>query len=435
MDQRHWDIVVANLRVAFPEHDEAWVQAMARACFAHLGQVILELPRLVRLSPQAILERTRHHGLDNLETARALGKGVLMLSGHIGNWEWAYVVSGIIVGGAYGVARPLDWPPAEELVTFGAPCATPWCSRLAPLGRCCAFLRAMAWLGCCWTRTWTGMTASGWISSGGWPVPTRAWRCWRWPLTPVLTYHNFRAPDGSFDSYFGPQLPLIKSGYKVRTFGKIHKFTPRLWRRSSASARSSGFGCTSAGRPNLPSLAPGAKTMTSLRSSQPERILLRGTNWVGDAVMTLPACTALAQACPQAQIEVLVKPWVAAVYQASPAVSRVIVLDDQGVHAGLGGLWRLSQELKERRYDWALLWQNAFQAALIAWLAKVPVRLGYDTDARRLLLSHPVPRAPGAHPARDSLLSAYTGRGGTLREEPHRCAANIAAAPPRPGLG
>jgi heptosyltransferase-2 len=132
--------------------------------------------------------------------------------------------------------------------------------------------------------------------------------------------------------------------------------------------------------------------MKTLRAEQPRRILVRGTNWVGDAVMTLPALAALARACPQAEIEVLAKPWVAQLYQASPAVSRVITLDAKEAHAGLAGLWRLSRELKERRYDWAVLWQNAFQAAMIAWLAAVPVRLGYDSDARRLLLSHPVPR-------------------------------------------
>ncbi|MFH1033182.1 MAG: lipopolysaccharide heptosyltransferase II [Pseudomonadota bacterium] len=136
--------------------------------------------------------------------------------------------------------------------------------------------------------------------------------------------------------------------------------------------------------------------MTSLRPNQPGRILVRGTNWVGDAVMTLPACAALHEVCPQAQIEVLAKPWVAAVYEASPAVTRVITLDDKEAHAGLGGLWRLSQELKARRYDWAVLWQNALQAAVIAWLAGVPVRLGYDSDARRLLLSHAVKRTPQA---------------------------------------
>lgn len=134
--------------------------------------------------------------------------------------------------------------------------------------------------------------------------------------------------------------------------------------------------------------------MKTLRPNQPGRILVRGTNWVGDAVMTLPSLEALALACPQAQIEVLAKPWVAAVYEASPAVGRVVVFDAQGEHSRLEGMLRLVRQLKARRYDWAVLLQNALQAALIAWAAGIPVRLGYASDGRGLLLTHAVPRTP-----------------------------------------
>jgi len=159
--------------------------------------------------------------------------------------------------------------------------------------------------------------------------------------------------------------------------------------------------------------------VTSLRPNQPGRILVRGTNWVGDAVMTLPACVALASACPQAQIEVLAKPWVAAVYEASPAVSRVITLDDKQAHAGAFGLWRLSQELKARRYDWAVLLQNAFQAALLAWLARVPVRLGYASDARGPLLTHAVARTPRVRSMHETAYYLHIlAQAGLLEAEP-----------------
>ena len=132
--------------------------------------------------------------------------------------------------------------------------------------------------------------------------------------------------------------------------------------------------------------------MTPLQREQPRRILVRATNWVGDAVMTLPAVEALAQACPQAAIEVLAKPWVAPVYAASPWVSAVKHYDASGAHAGLRGRLRLAGELKSIGYDWAVLFQNAFEAALIARLAGIPVRLGYATDGRSLLLTHKAAR-------------------------------------------
>ena len=108
LDQRHGRIVLDNLRACFPEQDERWIQRTAAACFSHLGQLVLEMPRLVRLSPQAIQAQTRHHGLERLQAARAKGRGVLLLTGHLGNWEWAAVASGPLVGGACLVARPLD---------------------------------------------------------------------------------------------------------------------------------------------------------------------------------------------------------------------------------------------------------------------------------------------------------------------------------------
>src|SRR5258708_26333286 len=46
--------------------------------------------------------------------------------------------------------------------------------------------------------------------------------------------------------------------------------------------------------------------------------------------------------------------------------------------------------LRRRKFDCAILLQNAFEAALIAWLARIPVRIGYDRDGRRLLLTKAV---------------------------------------------
>jgi heptosyltransferase-2 len=128
--------------------------------------------------------------------------------------------------------------------------------------------------------------------------------------------------------------------------------------------------------------------MRRLDPAAPRRILLRATNWVGDAVMTLPALAAMHAACPQAEIEVMARPWAAAVYGAQPGVSRVLAYDKQGEHAGAGGMLALARRLRARSYDWAVLLQNAFEAAAIAWLARIPVRLGYSRDGRGLLLTH-----------------------------------------------
>lgn len=123
-----------------------------------------------------------------------------------------------------------------------------------------------------------------------------------------------------------------------------------------------------------------------------ERILIRGTNWIGDVVMSLPAVSSVRRTFPHARISVLAKPWVADLYRSCPDVDDVIVFQSPGRHDGVGGKVCLTDELRGERFDLALLLQNAIEAALIAWRARIPLRAGYDSDWRGLLLTHSVHR-------------------------------------------
>ena len=110
--------------------------------------------------------------------------------------------------------------------------------------------------------------------------------------------------------------------------------------------------------------------------------------------MTTPALAGLKKNFPQARISVLCTGWVAPIFTEHPAVAEVIIFDRENRHRGLSGLWRLTRELKKRRFDMAVLFQNAFEAALLAWLARTPLRLGYNTDARGPLLNRAVRLRP-----------------------------------------
>ena len=124
-------------------------------------------------------------------------------------------------------------------------------------------------------------------------------------------------------------------------------------------------------------------------------ILVRGTNWIGDVIMSLPAITALRESCPQARITVLAKPWVADVYELCGDVDDVMIFRSPGIHDGIAGKVRLARELQSRNFDVAILLQNAIEAAIITALARIPLRAGYNTDGRGLLLTHPVRRKRG----------------------------------------
>lgn len=121
-----------------------------------------------------------------------------------------------------------------------------------------------------------------------------------------------------------------------------------------------------------------------------KRILVRGPNWLGDAVMCEPALRGLRKLFPDAQIALLVKPAVADLFVRHPALTRVLTYDIKGRHAGLSGKWALAGQLRRQGFDLAVLFQNAFEAAFLTFLAGVPRRYGYATDGRSLLLSDPV---------------------------------------------
>ncbi|RJP25641.1 MAG: lipopolysaccharide heptosyltransferase II [Deltaproteobacteria bacterium] len=129
-------------------------------------------------------------------------------------------------------------------------------------------------------------------------------------------------------------------------------------------------------------------------SDTPGSLLVRATNWLGDAVMTTPALRALRTACPRARISLLAKPLVAEMFLHHPDVDEVIVYERPGGHDGVFGRMRMASTLRRRRFDAAILLQNAFDAALLSFLAGIPARAGYATDGRRALLTDPVPLTP-----------------------------------------
>ncbi len=130
-------------------------------------------------------------------------------------------------------------------------------------------------------------------------------------------------------------------------------------------------------------------------------MLVRATNWLGDAVMTTPALAGVRESLPDARIVLLARPLVAELFRHHPDVDEVIVYERPGCHEGVFGRLRLTRELRRRRFDGALLLQNAFDAAMIAFLGRIPERAGYPTDARRILLTLPVPLPPGIRERHD----------------------------------
>jgi heptosyltransferase-2 len=125
-------------------------------------------------------------------------------------------------------------------------------------------------------------------------------------------------------------------------------------------------------------------------------ILVRQVNWVGDAILTLPALAALRRRFPQAEISLLGRPWVTGLFADQPVANRVIAYQSDGAHRGLLGRWALARDLRRKRFDLAVLFPNSVDAAVVPWLAGIPRRVGTPTECRRLLLTHPAHETLGS---------------------------------------
>ena len=131
------------------------------------------------------------------------------------------------------------------------------------------------------------------------------------------------------------------------------------------------------------------------------KILVRATNWIGDAIMSIPALWAIRRRSPEAEITILGPAAVADLYGGQDFANRVMRLTGNLKNPIVAE--RQSRALRSERFDCAVLLQNAFSAAWLAWRAKIPERIGYTRDARGLLLTRAiaVPK-PGEIPAHES---------------------------------
>src|ERR1051326_2244290 len=114
------------------------------------------------------------------------------------------------------------------------------------------------------------------------------------------------------------------------------------------------------------------------------KILIRGPNWVGDSVLAVPAMKAVRQQFPNAEITLLVRPWVAGLFASAPFVDQ---LWREPRPTGISDWKRITREIRNRQFDVAILLPNSFESALMMFLGRVPVRIGYATDGRGLLLT------------------------------------------------
>jgi heptosyltransferase-2 len=119
----------------------------------------------------------------------------------------------------------------------------------------------------------------------------------------------------------------------------------------------------------------------------PDKIIVRIPNWVGDVVMATPALRSLRAGFPETELVLLGKPHLFPILHGAPWHDRVIPFRPDGSFYP----WRLGRRLREEHFQLALVLPNSFSSALVMWAAKIPRRVGYNLDLRGILLTDPLP--------------------------------------------
>jgi len=166
------------------------------------------------------------------------------------------------------------------------------------------------------------------------------------------------------------------------------------------------------------------------RSGAPS-LLVRFPNWLGDAVLALPALRAIRRTLPAARLTVLARPSGAGAAALSGDADAFLPLGPG--HGGAAGKAALVRELRRARFDGAVLLQNAFEAGLLAFLAGIPLRGGYPTDLRGVLLTHPVPVPREGNHQVGYYLGAVRALGFGAEADPVPRLAPSPWSPPAPG--
>jgi heptosyltransferase-2 len=130
---------------------------------------------------------------------------------------------------------------------------------------------------------------------------------------------------------------------------------------------------------------------------QPRRMLVVAPNWLGDAVMALPAIADIHRTFPSVHLIVAARGPVAGLFKLSPAVDEVVTLQWHGQWWRRDRLAADAARLRALGAEVGILLPNSFATAWLLKRSAIPSRWGYDTDMRRPLLSRAVRRPKGLH--------------------------------------
>ena len=387
-----------NVAIAFgDEKPPRELRRLVRRHFQRLGANLLCSVKLTRMPPEKILQRVKVENIESMDSRFRAGIPVVLVLSHLGIWELFAQLMPKFVGYVRNASvyqrlgnrfidahvrrtrsrtglelfdRKDGFQPVIDLLRSGGGVGvlsdqhagdhglwTPFFGRLASTSPLPALLAK---------RTRAALIAAGVYTTG----PAR----WR-----VVFTERFDQTGASVAELTSSINQVIEQ--QIRRAPEDWFWVHNRWKTP---------------QPNflLPRykrgvyLPPGV----SAHNLKPFRILVRSSNWLGDAVMSAPAVRAIKNGRPDAQVTIVAPTKIAPMWKLVSEVDAIIPISSRS-------LLRSVRSIRRRaHFDAAILFPNSLRVALESWLSGIPRTVGYRGNWRRWLLNQTVPetRKPGA---------------------------------------
>jgi len=394
---RYRQVVHRNLFIAFgKEKSESEIRAMTFGHFRRLGANLLGAARFFTADEATVRKHTTLENREILLQAQARGKGVVLMISHIGNWELFAQASFYVPEVRFGtVFQKVHNRYVNGLIDqYRRRLGVQTFDRKTGLAAAASFLRSGGVLGILidqhagpsgiWTPLFGKLTSSSPLAAslavrtGAAVVPVAIYTAgpaeWRICIRPEIANQNKSTEHLTAEMNHVLEAQIRESPldwFWVHNRWKL-PYPEFLLARSKRGVY----------------LPPGVAGS----SLDPLRVVIRSSNWLGDAVMNVPAVRAVKVSRPDLHLAVLTPQKLADMWEQVEEVDEVLALDDSS------SVFQAARLLREK-FDVAIVLPNSFRTAVEVFLAQIPRRVGLPGHHRKWLLNQiPKPRKSGKHP-------------------------------------
>jgi len=376
-----------NVAIAFAnEKSPRELHRLVRRHFQRLGANLLCSAKLTRMSPDKILQRIKIENIESMDSRFRAGVPVVLVLSHLGTWELFAQLMPKFVGYVRNASvyqklgnpfidehvrrtrsqaglelfdRQAGFEPVVELLRSGGGVGVLSDQHAGDHGLWAPFIGRLASTsplpGLLAKRTRAALIAAGVYTTG-----PASWR--------MVFTDRFDQPGASVAALTSMINEVIEQ--QIRVAPEDWFWVHNRWKTPQPNFLLARY-------KRGVYLPPGI----SAHDLKPFRILIRSSNWLGDAAMSVPAVRAIKTGRPDAHITVAVPSKIASMWKLVPEVSEIIPLPNKSLLATVRSIRRQS------RFDVVILFPNSLRAALETWLTGIPRRVGYRGHFRSWLLN------------------------------------------------